>query len=181
MQILLNCLNELSMLFLSLPVLTGEELWSPLPLEAAVVLGDLDDAEALVLPNARVDCTVFFLGEGVVLDDKSKNIVKNAIKNKIIYCLLSTFLLNGILMGKVGDIFYRCLNFILLAWHRFKLIKVPQTTYTTACICQGFQLEPVAGEIRRLFHVNSPPTFLWKLTQFKQSIDVLSLNNKAKI
>ena len=31
---------------------------------------------------------------------------------------------------------------------------------------QGFQKGPAAGEIHQLFHVNSLPTFLWKLPQF---------------
>ena len=45
----------------------------------------------------------------------------------------------------------------------------------------GFSIRAGGQQIRRLFHMNSPLTFLWKLPQFKYSIDVLSLNKKAKI
>ena len=74
MQILLNSLNELSWLLLSLPLLADEEL-SPPSVEAAAFLnssGDLADAGTVDLPNASVDWTAFFLGDGDFLAVKSK-------------------------------------------------------------------------------------------------------------
>ena len=75
MQILLNSLKALSLLFSLMPLLAGEEPSPPPPPEAAVFLnsrGDLDDAATFVLPNASVDWTAFFLGEGDFLADESK-------------------------------------------------------------------------------------------------------------
>ena len=51
-------------------------------------------------------------------------------------------------------------------YHFCETHKTVKTRNIYGMLLQGFQLEPVAGEIRRLFHVNSPPTFLCKLPQF---------------
>ena len=58
MQILLNSLKVLSLLFSSPPLLTGDELWPPLPELAGFFTSaeaTFDGGEGFGFPNGRVD------------------------------------------------------------------------------------------------------------------------------
>ena len=86
MQIFLNSRNELSWLVSSPLLFMGEELPPP-SLEAVTFLnsrGGLDVDEAFDLPNARVDWTAFFLGEGDFLALNSEKQSLNELSSVVI-------------------------------------------------------------------------------------------------